>query len=583
MVVTSQNVADVIASLNRQTVIALDCESTGLEETDRAFAVIIATSTAEYYFDFRALQFVPILTPILSNEDLIVVFQNAKFDLRMLQSIGLPIDFKCVDITSMARLIRNDYLDGGYSLAAQAKRELGKNKTDKELKEYIKKYDLVETRSDYFGEQYKCPRYDKVPMDVMQDYACNDARLTYDLYQHYLPRLDERSFKVFRSECDLIKVCYQMERVGLKLNIKHIKKAYAHEVSLLNKAKSDYFKRTLCEFVNSAKSIQKHLEYELPLTEEGNPSLTDEVLSQIILEGTHRDKETAAIVRSIRLYSKRITTYYESYLNLMDRKGIIHPTMWIAGTRTGRFSYSNPNCQNIPKEEGTDYSIRECFTPREGKVYVSIDYQAQEYRVLLDYAGEHEVIKEVMAGKDLHQATADAMGVSRKEAKTLGFMILYGGGDRALADALNVPLQKARMLKTKFFSALPKVGQFVDGVISTGRGRGYVINWVGRRLFADREFCYALPNHLIQGGCADVIKLAMVRIAKELPEVTMLLQVHDQLVFELEENELYKIKRIKEIMESVYHAKNGMKLTVDVSISERSLAEKDMKKYEPTN
>ena len=197
------------------------------------------------------------------------------------------------------------------------------------------------------------------------------------------------------------------------------------------------------------------------------------------------------------------------------------------------------------------------------------------------YAKENTIIQRVMAGEDFHQVTADMFGVTRKIAKTLNFMILYGGGDQKLADMLGLHLTEARRLKLKYFLALPRVELFIDAVIRTGRTRGYVRNWLGRKLYAEHEFCYALPNHLIQGGGADVVKAAMVQIDKELPDIKMILQVHDQLVFDITPSQLHHVPRLKEIMESVWE-KEGMKLEVDVSWSNKSLAERDMKKGIPS-
>ena len=199
-----------------------------------------------------------------------------------------------------------------------------------------------------------------------------------------------------------------------------------------------------------------------------------------------------------------------------------------------------------------------------------------------DYAGETKVIEAVMNGADFHQATADMVGINRKPAKTLNFAVLYGAGIDKIATMLKTTSQAANQLKTKYFMNLSRIEMLIDGVISKGKARGYVFNWAGRKLYAVKEFCYALPNHLIQGGGADVVKEAMRRIYLDpvLGQLWCVLQVHDQLVFELLPEELVHIPRIKEIMESVYPAKNGMKLTVDVSISRLSLAEKHMEKYD---
>lgn len=579
MRVTADNI-DMVIELLCVEPSAVDTETTGLEESDKPFAAIFATAKEVFYFDERIIPgFWTKLQPIF-NGPLVHVFQNAKFDKTMLERKGLFLGGWLTDIAIAARLERNDHMN--YSLDAQAKRELGLKKDDR-VKAYIKEHKLYETRKNFFGEDYKVPRYDWVPVDIMEEYACTDARLTYDLYMRYAERADVKTLELLKNEDKLIHVCQRMERRGLQLNKQYTINAMYMEKEVLALRKAQYKSKTGVDFVNSAKSVQKVLAYCLPLTEDGNPSLTDDVIESIIgdVNASARDKEVVSLVRDIRMYDKRISTYYQSYLNHADKDNVIHPWMWQAGTRTGRFSYSDPNLQNIPKEEDSKetYVVRGCFKPREGRTFVSFDYSQMEYFLMIDYAGEESVISKINSGGDFHQATADLFGVTRKQAKTLNFAILYGAGDSKLAGMLGVPINEARRLKYKYFMSLPKVEKLIDNIIRTGASRGFVTNWAGRNLYAQRDFCYALPNHLIQSGGADIVKIAMNRIHAEFPDLWMVLQIHDQLVFELRENQFKFIPRIQEIMEKVYPSLNGVKMRVDISTSAISLAERDMKKY----
>ena len=557
--------------------LSLDTETTGLEQQDLPFAVIIADDLNEYYFDERILGDMWNLLQCLTPK--VWVFQNAKFDLKMCARMGFtPSSLHYYDIACGSRLMRNDPLQ--HSLDAQAKRYLGKDKSDL-VKKYIKDHNLYEVRKDFFGVEYKSPRYDRVPVELMAEYACLDARLTYDLHQLYSRQLDPASLELYDMESQLIPVCLDMEETGLLLDKQYTLEAMYAEQDTLISLVYKYKSITGAEYVNSAKSIQKVLSIELPKTEGGNPSLTDDVIDWLLVEGSPRDKEIGDIVRSIRSLDKRITTYFKSYLNFATKQNIIHPTMWQAGTRTGRFSYSDPNLQNIPKEETPEYAhiVRKCFIPRAGKKYVSFDYSQMEYRMCVAYANETEIIEQVMNGVDFHQATADLVGITRKHAKTLNFAVLYGAGVDKIAAMLGCTVTQAEVLKYKYFSKLPKVERLIDSIIATGKSRGYVMTWTKRRMYADKEFCYALPNHLIQSGGADVVKKAMIQIATEVPEIPMVLQVHDQLVFEMYPEEFGRIEKIKQIMESVFPPMNGMTLKVDVSIG-TSLAETDMVKYE---
>lgn len=584
MLVTQDNLGEVLLELQCQRTLSLDTETTGLSETDRPFAFIIANRTTEYYFDARVIPLsVPWLHLLVCDTDRTWLFQNAKFDMRMMGYLGYEFKGNILDMTIMGRLIRNDHTN--YSLEAQGIR-IGMKKGADKIKEYINAHELYELRNDFFGVTNKQPRYDYVPIELMEEYACMDARITYDLYTNYSKQMDDKSFAVLCNEAQLTKVCYQMERTGLLLNKDYTIQARYHELEIVDARKAAYERHTGKPYVNSAKSIQSWMgDTILPLTPKGNPTLTDEVIENYLADEKIEDniKIGLKLVQEIRHYEKRVNTYYDGYLNSMDSAGIVHPTMWQGGTKTGRFSYSNPNLQNIPKEEESTepFVVRGCFQPRPGTVYVSFDYSQMEYRMMAAYAKEEEIIKRVMSGEDFHKVTADMFGVTRKLAKTLNFAILYGAGDAKLAGMLDIPLREARNLKLKYFMALPKVDILVDNIVRTGKSRGYVTNWLGRRLHAVPTHCYALPNHLIQGGGADVVKVAMVRIASEVPHIPMVLQIHDQLVFEVKPEDYVDLPVIKRIMEEAFPPMNGMELTVDVEWSAKSLATRDMTKGYP--
>lgn len=566
--------------------IAIDTETTGLERTDKPFLIIIDTpDEPTHLVDIRngvGDSQLSLINNILRNANT-VAFQNAKFDLSMLKRVGIemPPHLLLLDDTSLARQQRNDHLQ--YSLDAQASRILGVGK-DERVKALIKASpdEYMETRTTRTGDAYTVPRYDWINPTVMNEYAARDAQLTRQLCMEYTKDMTEVDQYLATLEGNLIRVCLDIEERGIQLNIPYTIEAWNHEQSILDKLLISFKDATGVDYVNSGKSIQKVLEFVLPITDKGNPSATDEVLAIVEKIGSDMDKSIASLIREIRYYDKRITTYYKSYIDL-HHEGVIHPRMWISGTRTGRFSYSDPNLQNVPKEEKSvdPFVVRGCFKPRDGHIFVSMDYSQMEYRMMAAYAGEHAIIEAVNNGADFHQATADLFGVDRKMAKTLNFAILYGAGGEKLASMLGISEHEAAALKIKYFMALPRVERLVDKVISQGKRTGYITNWMGRRLYATRDFCYALPNHLIQSGGADVVKVAMLRIHQQFPEVPMVLQVHDQLVFEVKPEHFDKLQKIKEIMESVLPPINNIKLTVDVSWSDVSLAERDMKKGMP--
>jgi DNA polymerase-1 len=533
--------------------------------------IIIATASDEYVIDLRQKKIdCSFFREWLAGRT--VVMQNAKFDMRMMEKVSKPLpEFTAIDIAVIARLVNNQHLS--YSLADQARR-YGMEK-DKTLDEFIKKNKLYVSRTTATGEQYKVPMFYAVPDDILHNYARLDARITYDLYQIYLKELPEVSKSLWDMERELTWTCYRMERKGVKVDREYCLGAIAHYESLILEAKKQFHLQTGYVHDNKKATLIKAFEAagdRVPLTEKGNPKLDAETLEKF-------KSPVAALEIKIREYEKLISTYYKPFLDHAAYDGRIHPSMWQGGTATGRFSYSNPNMQNIPKDGNGTYSVRKAIVPSEGNVLVSIDYSQQEYRMMLAYANERHLIDEVMAGKDVHQSIADIVGVSRKEAKVLNFAILYGAGPDKIAAMLGITHHEASVLRRDYLMRLPRVDMLIQQVISKARHQGEIRTWAGRMLRAEAQYAYALPNHLIQGGAADVCKTAMLGCGKVTD--SMIVQIHDQLVFDMHPSELVKIPEIVSIMESAFPEKNGMRLTVDVSWSTLSLDESDLKKGIP--
>jgi DNA polymerase-1 len=557
---------------------ALDTETTGLKEHDRPFVLVAATRDHEFYFDRRILgdSIISQFTLDLPEE---LIFQNAKFDLRMMAAQGWgpggPSVKTIRDTEVLARLVRNDHL--AYNLASIAKREGFEKSGD--VMSYIKDHKLKTKVYRKWKDDYEeLLHFDRVPTEVIAPYALTDARITFDIYEKLLPKLDPRSEKVWANECKLTNTCYHMERRGLQINLEYTEQALNYERSLIREAKNQFLlacgkvydntKGQLVEvFSNAGETI--------PKTEKGNDSLTDDVLESFT-------SPIAKIVQKIRFYEKRCSTYYTSYLEMVDEHGRLHPDMRQAGTTTGRFAYREPNLQNLPKkgEEEERFSVRGCFQPRPGYVFVAMDYSQQEYRLMLAYAKHWQLIEQVMGGMDIHQATADMVGIQRYEAKTLNFAILYGAGVDKIAQMLGCDYDTAYRLKQKYFSRLREVQVLINEVTNRGKGTGHIYNWLGRKLSVNhRDFAYKLPNYLIQGGGADICKVAMNACFDRLLgwDCHMVLQVHDAIYFEMREQDMeHLIPSLKKIMIDSFPAREGMMMDVDVQWSRTSLAERDL-------
>lgn len=608
MIVSQRNFDSVVDKLSWSGEYGLDTETTGLELSDRLFSVILSDETQGYYFNFNSspdhlgglpdadfilpTAWLPRLSPILENPDSIFFLHNAKFDLMMLSKEELEV-LGTVHCTQVAeRLIKNNLLGGKpYSLDACAKRR-GLEK-DSSVDAYIKKHKLT-SKVKIPGKDKLMERkhFDKVPFDVIAPYATQDAVITRIIGFKQLQEIQELDAtaprtapplsQVLANEYPLTKVCYRMEREGIHIDKRYAQKALEFTLNEVHRFKMEFSVLTGVQYENSAAAIKKAFDavgIELPLTQKGNICTNKQVLDEL-------DNPIADKIREIRGAEKLASTYYSSFLYFADSRDLIHANIRQGGTETGRFSYSDPNLQNLPKEDEPEdrdkpFIVRKSFTPiDEDYCFVPIDYKQQEFRLMLDYAGEKELIDAVMAGADVHTATAELLGISRKFAKTINFGLIYGMGTPKLARSLGIPLKDAYELKAGYFSKLPRVQKFIRDVMHTGESRGYIWNWFGfRNHISSPEYAYILPNHLIQGGCASVIRIAMVRIdaymrANKLRS-RMLAQVHDELLFQMHRQELRHIPVFKDIMEGVYSTRNGLKLECSVEHSYKSWAKFD--------
>lgn len=585
----------VVLKLAAHASLGLDTETTGLRWSDRLFNLIIATDDEEFVFWFggkdvpqelllpKAETFAA-LSRVFACEYREWFIQNAKFDLRMLHHEGVTIAGRVYCTNAQGRLYKNNRLGKRpYSLAMQARDYLGREK-DSSVEVFVKKNKLKSLIvMPGKNDQYEVHHYDRVPFPIMSQYSATDGRLHYDLGTFLKKNMPPEIKPLSDKECEVTKVLLDMEIRGIKINRDYTRSAMVHEESLLREAKGSFLAQTGYEYANDKKLLCKIFTAEgatIPVTAKGNPSLTDDTLEEI-------DSPAAEAVRTIRGIEKRISTYYSSFLFYADSDDIIHADFRQGGTETGRLSCADPNLQNLPSEDeeddkGKPFWVRGCFRPRPGKMFSSVDFKQQEFRVMAAYANEQALIKKIMEGEDVHQATADLMGVTRKQAKTLNFGLLYGMGTKKLARALKISEAEARDLKFRYFSRFPKIELLLRQVARTGETRGYIKTWTGRRqhLFKP-EYAYILPNHLIQGSCADVIKYAMADIYKHKNHTVcrMVGTIHDELIFEHKPEHIDIIKDYRKIMESVFPEKNGMILHTDHSISYSSLAKLEMEKY----
>jgi DNA polymerase-1 len=422
-----------------------------------------------------------------------------------------------------------------------------------------------------------------VPFDIISEYACIDAEITLQLGLYQLDKIEGLSKitnikKVYENEKKLVRVAFDMEFHGITINRAFCGKAFNYEKSKQDEAANRFEELSGHELVDSGKALAKAFDAvgELyPVTAKGNPSFKAEFLESL---STPLARELLAY----RKAQKLANTYYANFIKFADKDDRIHASINLAGTSTGRFSMSEPNLQNLTRTSEEDlkevYTVRRAFVPSsQDHCFVMIDYQAMEFRLMLDLAGEKGVINKILTeGLDVHQATANQMKVSRQEAKTLNFMLLYGGGIAKLATSLGLSEKKAKDLRDEYFEKLPKVGELIKRTIHAAKVKKKLQNWAGFIYhFPDSDFAYVAPNHIIQGSCAQIIRFAMTEIAPMLQgtKSKMLLQIHDELLFEFHRDDLHMISVIKETMEKIYQHKY-LPMACEVSHSWKSWADK---------
>jgi DNA polymerase I len=425
-----------------------------------------------------------------------------------------------------------------------------------------------------------------------------DARLAYELAERQRPRLEEYELVHLMNEVEmpLIEVLAAMERIGIRVDAERLADISSGLGTRIETLQAEIFDLAGREFtIGSPQQLGEVLFNELGLTKKrrGKTGFSTDarVLAQI------RDEhEIVPRVESWRELTKLKNTYLDSLPSLIAEDGRIHTTFNQVATTTGRLSSTNPNLQNIPIRSDEGRPIRSCFVAEEGMRLVSCDYNQVELRVLAHVAGE-DVLRDLFAsGEDVHAATAagivgadpDAITPGeRSKAKMVNYGIAYGLSDFGLADRLQIDRDEARVYIERYFERFPAVRRFIDETIERAKEDGYVKTLMGRRrripeLRSSNRQRYLQGERLaistvVQGSAADIIKIAMVRAHRALAdaglESRLVLQIHDELLFEGPEAEVDAVGEIAEReMAGAYDLDPA--LAVDVGSGEDWLAAK---------
>ena len=504
-----------------------------------------------------------IFKPYLEDKSIKKIGQNIKFDYIIFNKRG-------IDINSLEDTMLMSYvLDAGknrHNMDTLAEIHLG-HKT-------IQFKDLV-------GTGKKQINFSEVDVNIAKDYAAEDADITYRLYKNFLKSLKEENllniYEIF--EKPLVKILAKMEIEGIKLDEKSLKNLSSKFEKKIKSLEQKIFKLSKKEFnIGSTKQLGEIMYNDLKIaslkkTKKGSFATSASVLEDLAFKGYDFPK----LVLEWRQTSKLKNTYSDTlpeHINKNTKR--IHTSFLLAATTTGRLASSDPNLQNIPikTEEGKD--IRRAFIAEKNKKLISADYNQIEMRILADLADVKELKKAFNNNDDIHSLTASQVfGTEinkvdpdmRRKAKAINFGIIYGISQYGLAKQINVSNVEAEEFLNSYFLKFPEIKEYMSETIKFCRKSGYVNNIFGRKTHItginDKNFNVrnfqerAAINAPIQGSASEIMRMAMIRLDDEISEkknnnLKMLLQIHDELIFEVEEkNIINSSKIIKKIMTSV--------------------------------
>jgi DNA polymerase-1 len=410
-----------------------------------------------------------------------------------------------------------------------------------------------------------------IELDKITEYAAEDADITWQLYNYFMPKIKEREVLELNDtlEAPLIPVLAHMEKEGVQIDTEFLKK-YSDEMQLeLNILEKDIYEIAGVQFnLDSPKQLGEVLfdKLKIPYTEKktatGQYSTNEETLSKI-------DHEIVKHLLDYRELTKLKSTYVDALPLLINPKtNRLHTTFNQTIAATGRLSSVNPNLQNIPIRSDRGKKIRQAFIPRnEDYVILSADYSQIELRIIAAMSNEENMIQDFINGLDIHTATAAKVyGISidevsktqRSNAKMVNFGIIYAISAFGLSQRLSIPRKEASSLIENYFIQYPRIKEYMNETLEFAKTNGYVKTILGRRRYlkdinsanhtvrsiAEREAI----NAPIQGSAADMIKVAMIHIHDELKKrnlkTKMTLQVHDELVFDTHKSEIEEVKAI---------------------------------------
>ncbi len=558
---------------------ALQAEIVGVSFTDRAGEGAYVPLAHEYpgapaQLDRDAV--LAKLKPLLEDETRLKIGQNFKYDMSVLANYRIALAG-----------MRYDTMLESYVLDSTASRHDMDSLALKYLGYKTLKYE------DVAGKGKHQINFREVPLDTATAYAAEDADITFRLHEHLWPRLKETPtlVKLFDEiEMPLVPVLARMERHGVLIDVAMLRGQGNELGKRLLEIEAEAHKLAGQPFnMGSPKQIQEVLydKHKLPVlkkTPTGQPSTAEEVLQELAL-----DYPLPQLILEYRSLAKLKSTYTDKLPEMIDPKtGRVHTSYHQAVAATGRLSSSDPNLQNIPVRTAEGRRIRQAFIAAPGYRMLSADYSQIELRIMAHLSGDKGLIHAFANNMDVHRATAaEVFGVApenvsddmRRAAKAINFGLIYGMSAFGLAKQLRIERVAAQEYVERYFARYPGVREFMERMRETARRQGYVETLFGRRLHAAeinapnqarRQAAErAAINAPMQGTAADLIKRAMIVVDRWIPasglDIRMIMQVHDELVFEVAEEAVDTAREhVRAAMSGV--AELSVPLVVDIGI-----------------
>ena len=589
-ILNEKDLDKLIKTLNEKSSIAVDTETSSLNplEADLIGVSFSYAPNEAFYIpvahkNIKGVKkeiIIKKIKAILEDSSIKKIGQNMKYDYIIFKNNGIEVD-------SLEDTMLLSYtLDAGnnrHNLDTLSELHLG-HKT-------ISYKELV-------GTGKKQLNFSDINLEDATKYAAEDADVTFRLYNLLLERVNnEKLNKIYEVfEKPMIKLLSKLEMNGIKVDDKYLKKLSKKFEEKLKKIEKEIYKISGKEFnIGSPKQLGEIIYNDLKIaklkkTKKGSLATNAKILEDLALTG-HKFPNLILDWRQVSKLKSTYTDALQDHINKKTKR--VHTSFLLAATNTGRLASSDPNLQNIPIKTIDGKEIRKAFIAEKNNILISADYNQIEMRILADMADVKELKKAFKENQDIHSLTASQVfGVPidkvnddyRRKAKAINFGIIYGITQYGLAKQIAVSNQEALNFINAYFKKFPEIKEYMNATIKTCRKQGYVTNIFGRRIhlrgindknFSVRSFQErAAINAPIQGSAADIIRLAMIKIDKILEgnkkyKVKMLLQIHDELIFECSEKDEEKIKKIiKETMVSVSTSDHHMfSIPLEVSIN----------------